>query len=79
MKNTLIVNNYPICPYCKGNEGNMKVLEADVASVSDERCFEIKMKCRKCDEVSYYFLDLEMNKRISVDKSSVSYKRIVEE
>lgn len=81
MKNTKIVDNHPVCPSCgEASDKKLKVLEADSVTVKNEKYFEVKIKCRECSEVSYYFLDLEMNDRVSIDKYTEStYKKIVEQ
>lgn len=76
----LIVNNKPCCPNCNEKDVNkLKVIQSDIGIIDSEKYFEIVIRCRKCKRESYYFLDLNMQERIAVDKKSCRYTRSLDE
>lgn len=80
MKSSKILDNRPQCPYClETSDYKLKAVEVDVALIDDEKYFEFIMRCRSCGNKSYYFLDLDMENRISVDKDSDRYCRFTSE
>lgn len=78
MRNALIESNRPVCPKCREDHfDKLKVVDVNVASINNKRHFEIAMKCRSCSEVSYYFLDLEMMNRVSINRETdETYEKI---
>ncbi len=72
----IIDDNKPRCPYCN-NEVAPKIIDVDVAIVDGERHFEMEVRCNKCTNKSYYFLDLDLEERKSVDKKSDRFQRVV--
>lgn len=78
MKSSIILNNSPKCPYCfEYDYNNLKAIDVGVALIDGERHFEIIMKCKTCSKESYYFLDMEMERRKDVSKSSDRYKKVI--
>lgn len=71
----IISKNKPICPYCKGQGKELKVVDVEVALVDNKKHFELEAKCLRCNRKTYYFLDLEMFKRKSISKNSKRFEK----
>ena len=72
---SIIVDNQSRCPHCK-SELPLRVSDVDVAIIDGEKHFEMEVRCLKCSGKSYYFLDLDMIERKSVDKKSDRFSRV---
>lgn len=80
MKCGVIVNNLPCCPECDNKDVvALSILDVDVAIIDDKSHYEMIAKCKKCDTKFYYFLDVEMFKRIAVDRKSERYSGTTKE
>ena len=76
MKRGIIVNNLPLCPHCSNKDYKfLKILDVDVAKIDGEPHFEFIARCKKCDTKFYYFLEVGMFERKSVDRNSDRYSK----
>lgn len=80
MKCGVVVDNFPCCPKCSNKDANyLRILEVDIAKIDGDQHFEFTTKCKKCETKFYYFLDIDLFERKSVDKKSGRYSKNTKE
>lgn len=76
MRCAIIENNFPVCPECSNKDANLlKVIDVDIANISDKTHYEFTAKCRKCDTKFYYFLDIDLFERKAIYRNSDTYSK----